>query len=176
MDGMGKSDSPILPAKLANKAGRAAAEPMEGSGGTKRNVELQSTVRTQSRNAVSQAQDCIREAVNRNTKAKLTSLLHHVDIDVLRWAFFSLKKRAAPGVDGVTWDHYEEDLEIRLIDLHERVHAGRYRALPSRRRFIPKTDGRYRTLGIAAIEDKILQAAVVALLTPIYEAEFLGFS
>lgn len=176
MDGMGKSDSPILPAKLANKAGRAAAEPMEGSGGTKRNAELQSTVRTQSRDAVSQAQDRIREAVNRNKKAKLTALLHHVDIDVLRWAFFSLKKRAAPGVDGVTWDQYEEDLETRLSDLHARVHAGTYRALPSRRRLIPKTDGRYQTLGIAAIEDKILQTAVVAILTPIYVAEFLGFS
>ena len=125
---------------------------------------------------MSQAQDRIREAVNRNKKAKFTAFLHHVDIDVLRWAFFSLKKRAAPGVDGVTWDQYEEDLETRLTDLHARVHAGTYRALPSRRRLIPKTDGRYRTLGIAAIEDKILQAAVVALLTPIYEAEFLGFS
>jgi retron-type reverse transcriptase len=176
MNGTGKSDSPILPAKPANKAGRSAAEPVEGSGGTKRNAELQSTVRTQSRDAVSQAQDRIREAVNRNKKAKITALLHHVDIDVLRWAFFSLKKRAAPGVDGVTWDQYEENLETRLINLHERVHTGTYRALPSRRRLIPKTDGRYRTLGIAAIEDKILQAAVVALLTPIYEAEFLGFS
>jgi len=102
MNGTGKSDSSILPAKPANKAGRSAAEPVEGSGGTKRNAELQSTVRTQSRDAVSQAQDRIREAVNRNKKGKFTALLHHVDIDVLRWAFFSLKKRAAPGVDGVT--------------------------------------------------------------------------
>ncbi|MGB6449828.1 MAG: group II intron reverse transcriptase/maturase [Steroidobacteraceae bacterium] len=176
MNGAGKSDSPILPAKPANKAGRSVAEPVEGSGGTKRNAELQSTVRTQSRDAVSQAQDRIREAVNRNKKGKFTALLHHVDIDVLRWAFFSLKKRAAPGVDGVTWGQYEEDLETRLTGLHARVHAGTYRALPSRRRLIPKTDGRYRTLGIAAIEDKIVQAAVVAILTPIYEAEFLGFS
>ncbi len=176
MNGTGKSDSLIVPAKLANKAGRSAAESVEGSSGTKRNAELQSTVRTQSREAVSQAQDRIRRAVNRNKKGKLTALLHHVDIDVLRWAFFSLKKRAAPGVDGVTWGQYEEGLETRLADLHARVHAGTYRALPSRRRYIPKADGKQRALAVAAIEDKILQAAVVAILTPIYEAEFLGFS
>jgi RNA-directed DNA polymerase len=176
MNGTGKSDSLTVPAKLANKAGRSAAEPVEGSSGTKRNAELQSTVRTQSREAVSQAQDRIRGAVNRNKKGKLTALLHHVNIDVLRWAFFSLKKRAAPGVDGVTWDQYEEDLETRLADLHARVRAETYRALPSRRRYIPKADGTQRALAVAAIEDKILQTAVVAILTPIYEAEFLGFS
>jgi RNA-directed DNA polymerase len=132
---------------------------------------------------VSQAQGRIREAVNRNEKERLTALLHHVDIDCLRQAFFSLKRRAAPGVDGVTWDQYAERLEGNLEDLHARVHAGTYRALPSRRRYIPKADGRQRPLGIAAIEDKIaaiedkiVQAAVVAILTPIYEVEFLGFS
>src|SRR4051794_37404112 len=107
---------------------------------------------------------------------KLTALLHHVTIEVLGWAFFSLKKHAAPGVDGRTWDQYATDLEANLADLHARVHAGTYRALPSRRKYIPKADGRQRPLGIAAIEDKIVQAAVVAILTPIYEAEFLGFS
>jgi RNA-directed DNA polymerase len=159
-----------------NKAAQAAAEPAEGSGGTKRNADLQSTGRTQSREAVSQAQERIREAVDRNKKERVTALLHHVDVDCLRWAFFNLKKRAAPGVDGVTWDQYAEHLEDNLTDLHARVHAGTYRALPSRRRFIPKADGRQRPLGIAAIEDKVVQAAVVAILTPIYEAEFLGFS
>src|ERR1700741_3877160 len=149
---------------------------MEGSGGTERNAELQSTVRTQSRAAVSQAQGRIREAVTRNKKERLTALLHHVGTDCLRWAFFNLKKRAAPGVDEVTWDQYAENLEANLADLHARVHAGTYRALPSRRKYIPKADGRQRPLGIAAIEDKIVQAAVVAILTPIYEAEFLGFS
>jgi RNA-directed DNA polymerase len=179
MNGAKKSDSLIIPVKLANKAGHPAAEAVEGSSGTERNAELQSTVRTQSREAVSQAQDRIRGAVTRNKKdkkEKLTALLHHVNIDVLRWAFFSLKKRAAPGVDGVTWDQYEVDLEANLVDLHARVHTGAYRALPSRRRYIPKADGKQRPLGIAAIEDKIVQAAVVAILTPIYEAEFLGFS
>jgi RNA-directed DNA polymerase len=176
MHGTEQSDSPIVPRKPANKAAQAVAEPAEGSGGTKRNADLQSTVRTQSRDAVSQAQGRIRDAVNRNKKERLTALLHHVDIDCLRQAFFSLKKRAAPGVDEVTWDQYAERLEGNLEDLHARVHAGAYRALPSRRRYIPKADGRQRPLGIAAIEDKIVQAAVVAILTPIYEAEFLGFS
>jgi len=176
MHGPEWSDSPIVPTKPANKAGRPAAEPVEGRGGTEGNAELQSTVRTQSRAAVSQAQVRIREAVNRNRGEQLTALLHHITVDVLRAAFFALKKRAAPGIDAVTWDMYEERREENLRDLHVRVHAGAYRALPSRRTYIPKADGRQRPLGIAAIEDKIVQAAVVIILTPIYEAEFLGFS
>lgn len=134
------------------------------------------TVRTQSRRAVSQAQARIREAVNRNRKEKLTALLHHVAVDCLRAAFFALKKRAAAGIDQVTWDQYAENLEENLRGLHRRVQTGAYRALPSRRTYIPKADGKQRPLGIAAIEDKIVQAAVVMILTPIYEAEFLGFS
>jgi RNA-directed DNA polymerase len=176
MNGTKKSHSSIVPAKPANKAEQSAAESVEGDDGTKRNAELQSTVRTQGREAVSQAQDRIREAVNRNKKEKLTALLHHVSVDVLRWAFFNLKKRAAPGVDGLTWVDYAADLERNLTDLHARVHSGAYRALPSRRKYIPKADGKQRPLGIAALEDKIVQAAVVAILTPIYEVEFLGFS
>jgi RNA-directed DNA polymerase len=176
MNGAKKSDSLIVPAKPANKAGHPAAELVEGSSGTKRNAKLQSTVRTQSREAVSQAQDRIRGAVTRGKKEKLTALLHHITVDVLRQAFFNLKKRAAPGVDGVTWVDYAADLDRNLTDLHARVHRGAYRALPSRRRYIPKADGQQRPLGIAAIEDKIVQAAVVAILTPVYEAEFRGFS
>ena len=171
-----KSDPLMVPGKSANKAERSAAESMEGSGGAKRNASQQSTVRTQGRDAVSQAQARIREAVNRNPEEKLTALLHHVTIDTLRWAFLQLKKRAAVGVDRVTWVDYAADLERNLTDLHARVHRGAYRALPSRRVFIPKADGKLRPLGIAAIEDKIVQAAVVAILTPIYEAQFLGFS
>jgi RNA-directed DNA polymerase len=174
MNGAKKSDSLIVPAKPANKSGRPAAESVEGSGETKRNAELQSTVRTQSRNAVSQAQSRIRGAVTRNKR--LTALLHHITVDVLREAFFKLKKHAAAGVDGVVWTDYAADLDRNLTDLHAHVHRGTYRALPSRRRYIPKADGKQRPLGIAAIEDKIVQAAVVAILTPIYEAEFLGFS
>jgi RNA-directed DNA polymerase len=176
MHGSEKSDSPIVPLKLVNKVGRPTAESVEGRGGVDGNASSQSTVRTQSREAVSQARDRIREAVNRNNKEKLTALLHHVSVDVLRAAFLVLKRRAAPGIDEVTWNTYEETREDSLAALHRRVHAGTYRALPSRRVFIPKADGKQRPLGIAALEDKIVQAAVVMILTPVYEAEFLGFS
>ena len=102
---------------------------------------------------MSQAQGRIREAITRSKKERLTALLHHVSIDCLRWAFFNLKRRAAPGVDEVTCDQYAENLEANLVDLHARVHAGTYRALPSRRKYIPKADGKQRPLGIAAIQD-----------------------
>src|SRR5262245_48086660 len=171
-----ESDLPEVAEKRANKAALAAAELVERRGGAKENAELQSTVRTQSREAVSQAQARIREAVNRNRQDKLTALLHHLTIDVLRASFLGLKKSAAPGVDEMTWTEYAEGLEENLSDLHSRVQTGAYRALPSRRKYIPKADGRQRPLGIAAIEDKIVQAAVVTVLTPIYESEFLGFS
>ena len=171
-----KSDLPEVARKRANRAATAAAEPVERRGGAKENAGLQSTVRTQSREAVSRAQTRIREAVIRNRQDKLTALLHHVNIEVLRAGFFGLKKTAAPGVDERTWIEYAEHLEANLLSLHGRVHTGAYRALPSRRKYIPKADGRQRPLGIAAIEDKIVQAAVVTVLTPIYESEFLGFS
>src|SRR5262249_20386524 len=132
MHGAKKSHSSIVPVKPANKAEQSAAESVEGDDGTKRKAELQSTVRTQSREAVSQAQDRIREAVNRNGE-KLTALLHHVSVDVLRWAFFNLKKQAAPGIDGLIWADYAADLDRNLTDLHAKVHSGAYRALPSRR-------------------------------------------
>jgi RNA-directed DNA polymerase len=176
MNAMEKSDLPEVARKRANKAASAAAEPVERRGGAKENADLQSAVRTQSREAVSQAQARIREAVTRNRQDKLTALLHHINIDVLRTSFFGLKKTAAPGVDEMTWIEYAEHLEANLLDLHARVHTGAYRALPSLRKYIPKADGRQRPLGIAAMEDKIVQAAVVAILTPIYESEFLGFS
>src|SRR5580693_2075316 len=177
MSAMEKSDLlPEVARKRANKAASVAAEPVERRGGAKENADLQSTDRTQSREAVSQAQARIREAVTRNRQDKLTALLHHINIDVLRTSFFGLKKTAAPGVDEMTWIEYAEHLEANLRDLHARVHTGGYRALPSLRKYIPKADGRQRPLGIAAMEDKIVQAAVVAILTPIYESEFLGFS
>jgi RNA-directed DNA polymerase len=172
MNGMEESDPSIVPTKPANKTGEPAAEPVEGRDGAKRNAGLQST----SREIVSPAQARIREAVTRNKKEKLTALLHHITVDSLRRVFFDLKKNAAPGIDGMTWEQYGEDLERTLIDLHRRVHAGTYRAQPSRRTYIPKPDGRQRPLGIAALEDKLVQGAVVAVLTPVYEAEFLGFS
>ncbi len=176
MHGIEKSDRPILPVKPANKADYSSAEPMEERGRTEGNAVMQSTVRTQSRAAVSQAQHRIREAVNRNKQERMTALFHHPGVDVLRGAFFALKKRAAAGIDDEVWADYARDMEPRLHDLHARLHRGAYRALPSRRVMIPKPDGRQRPLGIAAIEDKIVQMAVVMVLTPVYEAQFLGFS
>jgi group II intron reverse transcriptase/maturase len=125
---------------------------------------------------VSQGLDRVRQVARQRKKEKFTALLHHVSVDLLRDAFLALKRRAAPGVDGVTWQDYEADLEGNLRDLHARVHRGTYRALPVRRRFIPKPGGKQRPLGIAALEDKIVQRAVVTVLNAIYEADFLGFS
>jgi len=176
MHGTEKSALPILPEKRANKAGKPVAEFVEGRGGNKRNAELQSMARTQGREAVSQAQGRIREAVTRNRGEKLTALLHHISVDCLRWSYFELKKTAATGVDGITWRDYGGGLEENLADLHRRIHTGAYRAQPSRRKYIPKANGQQRPLGIAALEDKIVQRAVESILTPIYEAEFLGFS
>lgn len=174
-----KSDLAIVAGKSANNASDSkpnAAERMEPRAGAERNASPQNTVRTQGRDAVSRAQARIREAVERNPQEKLTALLHHITVDTLRDAFFSLKKKAAVGVDQVTWSDYARDLDRNLTDLVARVHSGAYRALPSRRVYIPKADGKLRPLGIAAIEDKIVQMAIVAILTPIYEAEFLGLS
>ena len=177
MNGMEKSDSVIVAAKSANKGASARAEPMERRTEPEGNLEGQSMRRTQSRESVTQAADRIRQFVQREPRERLTALLHHVTVAALRWAFFELKRDAAAGADGMTWRMYEEGLEGRLADLHNRVHSGAYRATPSRRVNIPKPDGGTRPLGVAAIEDKIVQKAVTEIiLTPIYEAEFLGFS
>jgi group II intron reverse transcriptase/maturase len=120
--------------------------------------------------------DRVREVARKDKEARFTALLHHVDHDRLRSAYRAIRPQAAPGVDGVTWSAYGQDLEANLSDLHERVHAGRYRAKPSRRVYIPKADGRLRPLGIASLEDKIVQRAVVEVLNAIYEVDFLGFS
>ena len=171
--------------KPANKAEpsteRSAGEPyaaelVERRAGTKGNAGQQSTRRTQSRESVSQALERIRKVARERNKEKFTALLHHINIDLLEEAFFELKKNAAPGVDRLTWKDYEADLERNLKDLHARVQRGAYRALPSRRVYIPKPDGRQRPLAVAALEDKIVQRAVTALLNAIYEEDFLGFS
>ncbi len=172
-----QSDDVIVPMKAANKGAEAPAELLEGRASIKGNPQDQSTGRTQGRGTVSQAVERIRQAAKRNPKERLTALLHHITPDTLRWAYYSLKGGKAAGVDGVTWEEYEEGLEERLLDLNDRVHKGTYRAKPSRRVEIPKPDGGTRPLGIAALEDKIVQKAVVGLiLEPIYEPEFLGFS
>ncbi len=176
-NGMEKSDSGVVAMKSANKGRPVPAEPMERRTEPKGNLESQSMRRTQDRESVSQAADRIRQFVQREPRERLTALLHHVTVDALRWAFFALKKDAAAGADGMTWGMYEGGLEGRLAALHDRVHSGAYRATPSRRVNIPKPDGGTRPLGVAAIEDKIVQKAVAEIiLTPIYEAEFLGFS
>jgi len=125
---------------------------------------------------VPSALDRVRRVAQQDRSARFISLLHHVDVDRLRAAYWALKPKAAPGVDGVTWADYGQDLEANLRDLHARVHRGSYRARPSRRAYIPKPDGRQRPLGIAALEDKLLQRAVVEVLNAVYEADFLGFS
>jgi RNA-directed DNA polymerase len=184
-NGPEKSDSAIVATKLANKAepfversaGEPyAAEPVERRAGTKGNADQQSTRRTQSRESVSQALERIRKVARERKKEKFTALHHHINIDLLEEAFFELKTNAAPGVDRLTWKDYEADLECNLEDLHARVQRGAYRALPSRRVYIPKPDGRQRPLAVAALEDKIVQRAVAALLNAIYEEDFLGFS
>jgi group II intron reverse transcriptase/maturase len=163
--------------KPTNKAERSAAEPVEPRVEAKGNVGQQSTHRAQSRASVSQALERIRQAARQRRKEeKFTALLHHVSIDLLEKAFYDLKADAAPGMDGLTWKDYEADLERNLEELHARVHRGAYRALPSRRVYIPKPDGRQRPLAIAALEDKIVQRATVEVLNAIYEEEFLGFS
>jgi RNA-directed DNA polymerase len=181
-----ESDFAIVAVKPANKvepsaAERSAAEPTaaesaEPRAETKGNAGEQSTCRTQSRVSVSQALERIRKVARERKKERFAALFHHISPDLLEEAFYELKEDAAPGVDRLTWQGYEVDLEGNLEDLHDRVQRGAYRALPSRRVYIPKPDGRQRPLAVAALEDKIVQRAVVALLNAIYEEDFLGVS
>ena len=176
--GLKKSDEAVGPVRAANKGAGAAAEPPEERASTKGNPDGQSTSRTQCRASVSQAVARIRQAAKRNPKERLTALLHHITKETLGAAYFALRKDAAAGVDGMTWEVYGKALGERLLALHQRLHrGGAYRPPPLRRVEIPKPDGGTRPLGIAALEDKIVQKAVVdVILTPIYEVEFLGFS
>jgi group II intron reverse transcriptase/maturase len=172
----GESDEQVVPTKRLNKEEQSSAESVEGSCSTKGNTSEADTLRTLSREGVPQGLAGVREAARRDRKQKFTALLHHVTTDLLRDSYQSLKKQAAPGVDGVTWAQYGEGLEAQLQGLHGRIHRGAYRAQPSRRTYIPKADGRQRPLGIAALEDKIVQQAVGTVLNQIYEEDFLGFS
>lgn len=160
----------------SNKDGKPLAENEEGRTLIKENARQPNTCSTQSGKRVSQGLAGVRKAARENKEMKFTALLHHLTADLLRESFYALKRKAAPGVDGVTWQEYETGLEDRLVDLHGRVHRGAYRAQPSRRVYIEKEDGRQRPLGIAALEDKIVQQAVVTILHQIYEEDFLGFS
>ena len=160
----------------SNKNGKPLAENEEGRPLIKENARQLNTRSTQSEKRVSQGLAGVRKAARENKEMKFTALLHHLTADLLRESFYALKRKAAPGVDGVTWQEYETGLKDRLVDLHGRVHRGAYRAQPSRRVYIEKEDGRQRPLGIVALEDKIVQQAVVTILHQIYEEDFLGFS
>ena len=160
----------------SNKDKAPSAESAEGRPLIKENVRQPNTYPTQSGKGVSQGLAGVRKAAGENKEMKFTALLHHLTIDLLRESFYSLKRKVAPGVDGVTWHEYESGIEDRLVDLHGRVHRGAYRAMPSRRVYIEKEDGRQRPLGVAALEDKIVQYAVATILNQIYEEDFLGFS
>jgi RNA-directed DNA polymerase len=171
-----ESHDGIVPMNHSNKDKRSLAESEEGRPSIKENASQPHTYPTQSGKGVSQGLAGVRKAAKENKETRFTALLHHLTIDLLRESFYSLKRKAAPGVDGLTWYEYETGLEDRMVDLHSRVHRGVYRAIPSRRVYIEKEDGRQRPLGVAALEDKIVQYAVVTILNQIYEEDFLGFS
>ena len=171
-----KSDCAVLPVNQPNKEGQLSAEAGEGRAQTKENIVPSHRHPTQSGQRVSQGLNGVRKAAKERKQERFTALLHHLSVDLLRDSFYALQRKASPGVDGVTWQEYETGLEDRLIDLHDQVHRGTYRAKPSRRVYIPKADGRQRPLGVAALEDKIVQQAVVTILNQIYEVDFKGFS
>jgi RNA-directed DNA polymerase len=176
MYGGGESYSGIVPSKQPNEDQGGSKEAAEGRPLTKENTEEPNSCRTPSRGSEPHGLDRVREAAKKDGKLRFTALLHHVTVDLLRDSYHSLKKGAAPGVDGMTWEEYGPDLEVRLADLHGRIHRGAYQARPSKRVWIPKADGRQRPLGIAALEDKIVQHAVGTVLNRIWEEDFLGFS
>lgn len=179
MYGRGKSDSSILPAKSPNKAEGPAAEAMEGRELAKGNSPERNALRTQSRQGAPSALERVRQAAGKDRKQQFTALFHHIyDVERLRAAFLAIKKNAAAGVDGETWEHYGENLEANLQDLAHRLKRGAYRARPVRRVYIPKVGkpGELRPLGVPALEDKIVQRATVEVMNAIYEQDFLGFS
>jgi len=176
MHALEESHDAIVPRKLPNNEARASAEVVEGRASIKENTVESSTRPTQSGERVSQGLGGVRRVARERKQERFTALLHHLTVDLLRDSYYALKRNAAPGVDGVRWREYEDGLEDRLSDLQGRVHRGAYRAQPSRRVYIPKADGRERPLGIAALEDKIVQQAVVTILNQIYEVDFRGFS
>ena len=175
MHDLGKSDDGIVPVKLPNN-GRRPAEAREGRPSTEGNSVRTATSPTQSGIDVSPGLQRVREVARRDKKARFTALLHHIDVPMLIRSFYSLKSEAAPGSDGVTWQQYEADIYTRIEDLHRRIHTGNYRATPVKRVYIPKADGSRRPLGVTAVEDKVVQHAVVTVLNQVYEADLLGFS
>ena len=171
-----KSDCAVLPVNQPNNEGQPSAEAGEGRAQSQENIGPSRMRPTQSGKRMSQGLPGVRQAARARKQERFTALLHHLSARLLRDSFYALKRQASPGVDGVTWQEYETGLEDRLVGLHSRVHRGSYQAQPSRRVYIPKADGRQRPLGIAALEDKIVQQAVVTILNQIYEVDFKGFS
>src|SRR5438309_8892966 len=171
-----KSDCAVVPVNQSNREAQASAEAGEGRAQTEENIVPSHMRPTQSGKRMSLGLDGVRQAARKRKQERFTALLHHLSVGLLRDSFYALKRQASPGIDGVTWQEYETGLEDRLIDLHSRVQRGVYRAKPSRRVYIPKADGRQRPLGVAALEDKIVQQAVVTTLNQIYEVDFKGFS
>jgi RNA-directed DNA polymerase len=176
MHDRGQSDGLVVPGKLPNNAQGGAAEAVEGSGPAKGNTTSETRPGHGAGQGAPSDLGRVRRVARMDEEAKFTALLHHVDVERLRAAYWALNPRAATGVDGITWHEYGQDLESNLQALHARVHRGSYRAKPSRRVYIPKPDGRLRPLGVAALEDKILQRALVEVLNAVYEQDFLGFS
>ncbi len=176
MNGHGKSDGRIVLTNSPNNAASAAAEAEEGRRPAKGNTDSATRPGRSAGPGVPNGLERVREAARRDKGARFTALLHHVTLERLYAAYRAIRPQAAAGTDGVTWASYGQDLEANLSDLHARVHSGAYRARPSRRVYIPKADGRLRPLGIASLEDKIVQRAVIEVLNAIYEADFLGFS
>src|ERR1700730_15302611 len=171
-----KSDCAVVPVNQPNNEGQPSAEAGEGRAQTQENI-VQSHMRpTQSGERMSQGFHDVRQTAKGRKQERFTALLHHLSVRLLRDSFYALQRQASPGVDGVTWQEYETGLEDRLVDLHSRVHRGAYRAQPSRRVYISKADGRQRPLGIATLEDKLVQQAAVTILNQIYEVDFQGFS
>jgi hypothetical protein len=163
-----KSDRPVLPVKPPNKPGDPGAEVVEGRGLPEGNTAGETRPGRSAGLGVSSDLDRVRQVARKDRDVRFTALLHHVSVDRLREAYRAISPDAAPGVDGVTWRDYGLDLEANLRDLHARVQRGAYRAMPARRVFIPKPDGRLRPLGVASLEDKILQRAVVEVLNAVY--------
>jgi RNA-directed DNA polymerase len=177
MHGPGQSDRPVVPTKSPNKPGEPGAEGMEGRGLAKGNPSQQNAPRAQHRDGARSALERVREVAERDKTVRFTTLLHHVyHVEHLRAAYHALKRDAAPGIDGETWEPYGQALEANLADLAGRLKRGAYRARPVKRTYIPKADGRQRPLGIPTLEDKLVQRATVEVLNAIYETDFLGFS
>ena len=169
-------DEGVIPMKRPNKEGSPSAEAVEGRTSPKGNGDETTAVRTLRREAASSGLVAVRRAARQSKSVRFTALLHHITVDLLKQSYLALERDSAPGIDGVTWQAYGEDLEEKLTDLHDRIHKGSYRARPARRTYIPKADGSQRPLAILCLEDKVVQQAVATVLEAIYEEDFVGFS